>query len=215
MLALPLAFSFDKKIQFYTRLKYLFPAILLTALVFVFWDARFTQVGIWTFNPEYVLGIYYLGMPIEEWAFFIVVPYAALFIYEALKTYLPDFGKGNVFAAVSLALVLVFGLVCYLHRQQAYPFFNFLFASVYLAYIIFRNRFKQHLSHFYLAFAVALVPFLVINGLLTGLPVVEYHPDHIIGMRLFSIPVENVGYFFLLMLMNATIYETLKDGQYY
>lgn len=210
-IAAPLALSFDKKVQFYTKWKYLFPAILLTALVFVFWDARFTQIGIWHFNSQFTLGINYLGMPIEEWLFFIVIPYCSLFVYEVVKTYLPNFGAGNFWAAVSLALTLAFGIICYLFHQQAYTFFNFLFLTVYLGYTIFRNRFKHHLGHFYLAFALCLIPMLVINGILTALPVVQYHPDHIMGWRIFEMPVEDLGYFFLLLLMNTTIYEILYE----
>jgi lycopene cyclase domain-containing protein len=56
---------------------------------------------------------------------------------------------------------------------------------------------------------------LIINGILTALPVVEYNPDHDLGIRLFTIPIEDFFYFFLLLLMNLTIYEYLKKTQIY
>ena len=214
-LAIPLAFSFGKKVHFCSNWRYLFPAILLTGLVFIFWDIRFTHVGIWLFNPDYTLGLTIRGLPVEEWLSFIIIPYAGLFIYEGLNASFPSFEKGNVFAGISLGLVVVFALVCYFNRTHAYTFFNFLFLTVYLGYTIFRNRFKHHLTKFYLAYLVCLIPFLVINGILTALPVIQYHPDHIMNLRILSIPLENLGYFFLLMLMNCTIYETLKEGRYF
>lgn len=215
VLTIPVLFSFGPNIQFYRKWKYSFPAILLTALVFMFWDARFTQVGIWNFNPEYTLGINYLGMPIEEWLFFLIFPFCSLFIYEGVKHYLDRFRHDNAAAAISLVLIAVSALLCFLHRQQAYTFFNFLFLTVYLGYTLFRNRFKQHLSQFYLSYLIGLIPFLIVSGILSSLPVIQYHPDHIIGLRFIDIPVENFGYFFLLLLMNTTIYETLKEGRYF
>ncbi len=211
----PLVLSFDKKVRFYTRWKYIFPAILLSAVIFLIWDVQFTKAGIWSFSPDYVTGYHIKGMPIEEWLFFLVIPYASLFIYEVLKTYFATFNFSNFFAAVSLALIVGFTILSLTHRQQLYTFLNFMFAAVYLGYTIFRNRFKQHLTHFFGTFLISLIPFFIINGILTSLPVVEYHPDHILNIRIFSIPVEDAGYFFLLLLMNTTIYENLREQKYF
>ena len=66
------------------------------------WDVKFTEAEIWTFNLDYVTGYGYQGLPIEEWLFFLCVPYAGLFIYEAMKAYLAKFEQANVFVAISL-----------------------------------------------------------------------------------------------------------------
>ena len=50
----------------------------------------------------------------------------------------------------------------------------------------------------------------IINGILTSLPVVTYNDLHNLGLQIFTIPVEDFGYLFLLLLMNVTIYEYLK-----
>ncbi len=214
-IAVPLALSFDKKVQFWRNWKYLFPAIIVSAVVFLVWDVKFTEAGIWQFNPEYLLGYSYKGLPIEEWLFFIVIPYACVFIYEVLKVYFEKYEAANVFAAISLGLIVLFALISFYNRTLLYTFFNFLFTAIYLGYTIFRNRFKQHLTKFYAAYLIGLIPFLIVNGILTGLPVVEYNPEHILNLRVFSIPVEDFGYFFLLLLMNTTIYETLKTQRYF
>src|SRR5687767_6113258 len=83
----PLLLSFDKRVAFYKTWPALFPALLINALIFIPWDVFFTQQKIWGFNPEHLLGIYFLGLPLEEILFFITVPYACIFIYECLNVY--------------------------------------------------------------------------------------------------------------------------------
>lgn len=214
-IAVPLFLSFDKKVQYYKNLKYILPAILITAALFWIWDIKFTKGGVWSFNPAYTLGKQYLGLPIEEWLFFIVVPYSCTFIYEVLKYYLKDYEYANPFLAFSLLLIVAFGLLAYFFRQQVYTFVTFLFSTIYLAYTVFRNKFKPHITKFYFAYFVSLVPFLIVNGILTSLPVVEYHPATIFNIRIFHIPVEDFSYFFLMMLMVTTIYENLKESKYF
>lgn len=214
-ISVPLFLSFEKKVQFYKNLKYILPAIFVTAALYWIWDIKFTKGGVWSFNPDYTLGKQYLGLPIEEWLFFIVVPYACTFIYEVLKYYLKKYEYGNLFVAFSLVLIIAFGLITYFFRSQIYTFMTFLFSTIYLTYTIFRNKFKPHLTKFYFAYFVSLVPFLIVDGILTSLPVVQYHPLTILNIRVFNIPVEDFSYFFLMMLMVITIYENLKESKFF
>lgn len=214
-IAVPLSLSFEKKVQFYKNLKYIFPAILITAALFWIWDIKFTKGGVWLFNTEYTLGKQYLGLPIEEWLFFIVIPYSCVFIYEVLKYYLKKYEYANPFLAFSLVLIIAFGLITYFSRQQVYTFMTFLFSTIYLTYTVFRNKFKSHITKFYFAYFVSLIPLLIIDGILTSIPVVEYHPATILNIRILNIPVEDFSFFFLMMLMVITIYENLKESRYY
>lgn len=206
----PLFFSFNRKIGFWKNWIYLFPAILITAIPFLLWDINFAEAGIWSFNTDYTIGIIIKGLPLEEWLYFVSVPYACMFIYEAIKVHFPNFGKANLFVAISLVLVLVFAILAFMNQEKTYTFLNFLFAGVFLAYIIFRNQFKAHIAHFYLAFAGSILPFLLINGLLTYLPIVEHNSDHMLSLFFISIPIEDFAYLFLLLLMNTSIYEAIK-----
>lgn len=214
LIIVPVIYSFKKEVRFYTKLKYLFPAILFSGAIFILWDIRFTELGIWQFNPGYILGIYFMKLPIEEWLFFLAVPFYSVFIYEVLKVKLPDFEKNNLFVAVSLVLLVVFALLAYFERTRLYTFFTFFLLAIYFGYTVFRNRFKKHYSHFYLTYFISLVPFLIVSGILTALPVVEYNQAHILGIHIFTVPIENLAYFFLLLLINVTIYEYLKQRFY-
>ena len=214
-IAAPLALSFDKKVQYYKKLKYILPAILFTASIFWVWDIQFTSSKVWSFNPEYTIGLNLIGMPIEEWLFFIVVPYCCVFIYEVLKVYFGKYDYAEPFRILSLFLIAGFVLISFLFRHQKYTFLTFLFSAKDLGYTVFRNKFRSHISMFYFAYFVSLVPFIVVNGILTSLPVVEYNSAHILNIRILNIPVEDFSYLFLMLLMTITIYERLKETRYY
>ena len=214
-IAVPLFLSFDKKVQYYKKLKYILPAIFITAAIFVIWDIKFTAAQIWTFNPDYIIGTNFKGLPIEEWLFFFVIPYSCVFIYEVLKYYIPQHEYANPFLAFSLILIVGFALVTYFFWHHIYTFYTFLFSTVYLTYTVFRNKFKPYITKFYFTYFLSLVPFMVVNGILTSIPVVEYNSAYILNIRLLSIPVEDFAYFFLMLLIVTTLYETLKESKYY
>jgi len=214
-LGAPLALSFDKKVQYFKNLKYILPAILITASIFWLWDINFTATGIWSFNSVYTLGMEIKGLPIEEWLFFIIIPYVCVFIYEVMKYYLKSVEYVNPFLAFSLVLVIGLALLSYFFRHQAYTFLTFFLSAIYLGYTLFRNKYKPHITKFYFAYFVSLIPFMVVNGILTSLPVVVYNPAHILNIRILNIPIEDFSYLFLMLLMVTTIYETLKESKYY
>lgn len=213
--SVPLIFSFEKHIRFYSKLKYLLPAMLFSAAIFILWDLRFEERAIWRFNPDFVIGKNILTLPIEEWLYFFAIPYLGVFIYEFLKYRFHKFEKPNLFLFASLILFVLFGILAFFSRQKLYPFFTFFLLTIYLGYTVFRNQFKKHYTKFYMAYFVLLVPFLIISGILTALPIIEYNPIHILGVKIYSIPIENFASLFLLQLINITIYEFLKEHRIY
>ena len=73
---------------------------------------------------------------------------------------------------------------------------------------LFRKYFRSFDAiSFLAAFLIIIVPFLLVNGFLTALPVVEYNDTEILNIRIYTIPVEDVFYGMLLSLMNISIYE--------
>jgi lycopene cyclase domain-containing protein len=87
--------------------------------------------------------------------------------------------------------------------------------TIYLGYTIIRNRFKQHLTKFYIALIISFVPFFLFKGILNSLPVILYNNEYNMGIQMYGVPVEDFGYFFLLMLINITIFEYLRDNHLY
>src|SRR4029078_2752814 len=80
-LIIPLLFSFHPKIEFYKSWRYFFPANIIVAAMFITWDIFFTSEGIWSFNPDYITGIYFFNQPMEEILFFICIPFSCVFTY--------------------------------------------------------------------------------------------------------------------------------------
>jgi lycopene beta-cyclase len=85
ILIFPLILSFDRKLGLYRHTPSLAKAIAAASVPFWIWDVAVTARGHWSFNDRYVLGVTILGMPLEEWLFFIVVSFVAVFTWESTK----------------------------------------------------------------------------------------------------------------------------------
>lgn len=212
-ISLPFILSFDKKVHFYTHWKSLFPAIIVVGLAFAFWDIQFTKMGVWGFNRDYVQGVYLFNLPIEEVLFFVLVPYASVFIYAVLKAYVnPLFFNKVPHQLLFWVLIVGLFIIALFNIQRLYTFITFmllLFSLLVLKILKFK-----HFAEFFVAFSIVLVPFLIVNGILTGAitpePVVWYNPEMITGFRLFTIPIEDVFYGMLMIVWNIAIMEYLN-----
>lgn len=214
-LLVPIISDWKRKDLFFRNFKYILPAILFSGAIFTLWDMRFTELGIWNYNPEYISCINILKLPAEQWLLLLALPCFSIFVYERVKQKSGNFDRGNLFVGISLVLLVGFGLLAWYQREKLYPFFTFFLLTVYFGYIIFRNRFKSHLTPFYLAFFLSVIPYFIMRMIITTLPVISFHPGHIIGVLVYRMPVEDLAYFFLLFIMNVSIYEYLKERRYY
>jgi lycopene cyclase domain-containing protein len=214
-LIIPAILSLKSKVRFVFQLRYIFPAAVFSGAIFILWNIRFTELGIWNFNPNFLTGIEILKIPVEEWLALIIIPLSSAYIYEWLKIKLEYFDKPNSFLALSLVIFITTGILAYSFRKNIFTFFTFFLTAIYLGYTVFRNRFKNHYTKFYLTFIITLVPFIIVSALLNTMPVVVYNADHIIGVGVFGVPIEKIGYLFLLLLINTTIFEYLNEHQYY
>lgn len=202
--------SFDKKVHYYTLWPRLLPAILIMAVLFVAWDAFFGYKGVWGFNSHYLLGGELLGLPWEEWLFFATVPFGSFFIYACLNAYFPGDPFAQFDSKITLFLVVVLLLLGILYVERLYTATTFFLTGGFLLfhYLYVPNTFR---THFYRAYLLILIPFLLVNGVLTGActmsPVVVYNPEEFIGFRIISIPVEDAVYGFLLLFGTVHLYH--------
>ncbi|MEY2924025.1 MAG: hypothetical protein RLZZ337_565 [Bacteroidota bacterium] len=212
--AFPLALSFNKLGHFYKRWKAAFIAIAITAAFFISWDILFTIKGVWGFNSDYLLGIEFLHLPLEEWLFFLCIPYACLFLYDQflilnLKNVLAPVEKNlNYLMMVIAAFYLVIGFG---------NIYTTTISSMVLLFLFWAEWSKPpNQGIFYLCYLIILIPFAIINGVLTGAktpePVVWYNNAENLGMRLVTIPIEDFLYYFLIYGMCWAIFEKIKKA---
>lgn len=206
----PFLLSFDKKVAFFKNWKSLFPAIAVAGGIFIVWDVWFTDMGIWNFNPEYLTGIYLVNLPLEEWLFFLTVPYACVFIYACLNAYVPRDLLGSSAKAIGWGLVAVLLLIGFLNLDKWYTAVTFLGLSAWLIGLLVWIK-PAWLGRFFLSYLVSLIPFFLVNGVLTALPVVRYNDLENLAIRLYTIPVEDTMYGLLLLLMTVSIFEWLQS----
>ncbi len=202
-LAGPLGLSFEKNLRLYKRWKYLMPAILITMIVFVTWDIIFTHYGFWFFNPMYNSGIYIHKLPLEEYLFFIAIPYACLFSFYAVQFHFPNYKMNEkVTRILTFAIAAISLMVALMYTDRTYTFVNFL---VLPAILLLSFYFAREVVQYYLViYPILLIPFFIVNGILTGTgieqAVFDYDPNAILGIRIFSCPLEDMFYNFSLIL---------------
>ena len=221
-ITIPLAASFEPKISFAKRYKVWAPGMILTALAFIVWDIAFTRYNIWGFNKAYLIGANILYLPIEEWLFFIIIPYACLFIYACCRLWTrkclwPHKTIQNITLIIGISLCVI---ACFVYKN-AYTFTCFTLCGVaLLVHAIWLK--SNYLGCFWLTYIIHLIPFLVINGALTGAfttePIVWYDDTENLNIRCFTIPIEDFFYSMLLLLCNISAYEycitkTKKKGK--
>lgn len=209
---IPFLFSFHPRLRFDHTWHALWPAIACMMVLFIAWDAWFTHIGIWGFNADHLTGFTMLGLPLEEWLFFICIPYACMFTYHCfrvlgVKDYL---GKKTptftwVFIAVLLLIIIFFPAKAYTTSA---------FGGLALWLLLLQIWVKPlWLGRAYFTYFILLLPFLIVNGILTGgfleKAVVWYNDGQNLGSRVGTIPVEDVFYGLFMFLVVVTVYESL------
>lgn len=212
----PLLKTWDKRVDMLKNQKQIWISTFLIALFFIIWDILFTKAGFWGFNPDYLIGVNIVNLPIEEILFFFCIPYACIFIFEVIRYY----DTRNIFEKpgkwINAALIILTLILFTLGYDKWYTSVT----SVLLIMLLLAHQFliknnRQYLGRFYLSFIFILIPFLVVNGILTGsfIPeqVVWYNDLETISIRIFTIPLEDIFYCMLMMLSIVTIYQTLVN----
>lgn len=189
-------------------------SLTIVATVFLIWDAIFTKNGVWGFNPEYHLPFLVLGMPIEEWMFFFCIPYASVFIYYSLEYFKPNLLLSEKLTkGITISFIIVLLPILLLNLEKAYTTVNYSFLIGMLLVGFFYGI--NYLRRFYIAFLIILIPFFIVNGILTGTelpePVVWYNNNENLGIRLGTIPVEDIGYAFTMLFANVFLIEKFKS----
>lgn len=191
----PIIASFIPIMRFRSYWKYLFlPAILWSSL-YILWDIYFTAWGIWGFNTTHLSGYFFYGLPIEEILFFIIIPAACILLYRSVEVFITPRQStlSDLLHIGFIIAMVVFGITFRDHIYSRWAVsMNLLSVS---AFILLAN---SSFLKFFLTYFITLIPMFLVNGALTGMfsksPVVIYNPDEFSGLRLISMPVEDMIY---------------------
>lgn len=194
VLAGPLALSFDDKVHFWTHWPAAGIALLLTGLLYLFWDSLVVRRGDWTFNPKYVGEFRVFHLPLGEILFFLAVPYACLFLFEVVKVYFPG-TEWFVVNSISLyAGALVFVVGAWVFRHLGYTFLALVSVAIFLSTLALTHPTLAGRSEFWIWLGLCFVAFAVVDGVYTALPTIWYNPKALTGLRLGPIPLEDFFY---------------------
>ena len=209
-ISVPFLYSFHPKLKLHKQFHWLFLSMILTMVVFIPWDVVFTRHEIWGFNPDYFLNTELLSLPLEEWLFFICIPFACVFTHYALLLYFPKMEISlKTTKSIAMLLILILSLIIIIYYDKWYTLVNFSLA-IPLTLVVLKYNPKL-LQHFFLTFLVMLIPFFIVNGILTGSwidnQVVWYNNAENLSIRMGTIPVEDSIYAYSMILMNLFFFE--------
>ena len=206
---IPFMASFSSKVKFNNYFTSLFLALLTSSILFILWDIYFTYLGVWGFNSEHHSGILLTNLPLEEILFFHIIPFCCLFTYFVLKKFDKFNLRYNLVVLRLFALILLaIGLMFY---EKAYTLSVCLLSALVMLNISY-SKLKWNGYFFSTYILISLIPFIIVNGILTGYldlnnPPVWYNNAEIIGLRFLTIPVEDFLYNFVLMYINYMLFE--------
>lgn len=201
-IVVPFIFSFHKRLKFYKNFIPFFLGLCIMLPVFISWDIWFTKTSIWGFNPAYLIGWYVFNLPLEECLFFICIPFCCTFTYHVVWT-LSANNSHNSYKYLNLIMSIILVISGLLFIEKWYTSITFIGLSI----VLLIAPIVVNMKLFYKTFLILLIPFTIVNGLLTGSmiqdQVVWYDNSYNLGIRFFTIPIEDVFYaiFMLLLVM--------------
>lgn len=211
-MAYPLAQSFEQRLKYFKKWKGLFLGTIIMMLLFIPWDIYFTAKNWWWFNETYTLGFSIAYLPIEEWLFFIIVPFACMFIFEVVGYFFSTHFFQKITHRFNLFLSVILMFTAVFHWSLPYTFVTFSLTSIALVIAYFKK--PIWMGQFWLSYLICLIPFFLVNSVLTGLvtksPVVNYHPTAFMGIRLGTIPLEDSMYNLLMLLIVTSVYQSFN-----
>ena len=209
VIAGPVASQFSPRIRQVSRWRLKLFVIGIVIIPYVIWDALVAGSH-WWFNATYTLDFRLLGLPIGEWLFFITVPFGCLLVWETLPhtdRWLARLKSLRYVRVLYTALPL--GIWVFSTGRQYTGLVLFCFGLVALVDTLLGvDLLLRPKTYLYLAIVSVLI--LVFNGYLTARPVVLYGEAYQIGYRVLTIPLEDFGYGFTLVLFNTMLYEKFR-----
>ena len=133
-----------------------------------------------------------------------------MYLYEVMRYALHKDVLGRIARPLAIVLAIALVIIGLLNLDRFYTAITFISASAMLALHALVLR-SAYLGRFFIGYALSLVPFFLVNGILTGWllpePIVWYNDAENLGIRLGTIPVEDSIYLLFFLLLTITFHE--------
>lgn len=213
-----LLFSFHPKIRFDRQFVPFAKACLVAAAPFILWDIYFAQKGIWWFNESYTLGINLFHLPLEEWLFFVCIPFSCVFTFFCLDKFFKLDWADAFNNLIVFAATVTCALIALLHHDKTYTVVTAIATLLTLIGLHFVAR-VPWIGRASLVFTILMLGFFPVNGVLTGTglasPIVNYNPQEFLGIRLLTIPIEDAVYGYTQFLLVVYFFKKFQKPMTY
>lgn len=208
-------FSFNKRIRFDRYFLPFIKASTIVAIPFIIWDIYFTRMGVWWFNMDYTINKTICGLPIEEWLFFICIPFSCVFTFFCLEKFI-RLDWANAFNNIIVFLsTIVCSWAALMFHTRIYTLATAIATLVTLLFLHFVAK-AEWLGKASLVFLILMLGFVPVNGVLTGMcldaPIVNYNPGELLNIRLITIPIEDAVYGYSQFLLNIYFFKVFQKA---
>ena len=209
-------FSFDHRIQFCKHFAAFLKGNTVVAIPFIAWDIAFTKMGVWWFNTAYTMPFRLASLPIEEWLFFICIPFSCVFSYFCLDKFFNlnwTNRYNNLLVWITVVVCTVTGILFY---QKIYPLVTSIITAGTVLYLYYIAK-ASWIGKGSLVYLCLMPGFFMVNGVLTGTglesPIVNYNMDQILNIRILTIPVEDAVYGYAQFMLNIYFFKQFQKNK--
>ena len=211
MISAPLLLSWVRGPMFFAhRWTRALTALVVGGAPWVGWDILVAERH-WWFAPEHTLGPALFGLPLEEWGFFLAVPFACLYTWEVLVTG-PTRAEWPAlrWAGAAIAVLgVAAGFALWFTTGLEYTALSIgcIGAAAGVDAALRAHVLRRPAGWAYLGLVSVFT--LVFNNYLTGRPIVLYDPQYQLDWRVVTMPIEDLGFGLGLMLSVTAVYTWL------
>ncbi len=202
----PWTFCLDSKAFKLKKLNNAAVPAVVAGIIFSAIGVVFHIFGIWQFNSEFIVGIYYRGVPLEFFLFCFGFSFLGINVYQYLNARFPKNSLQQFSLTLSnllLGLCIAFGFFGHNHW---YTIVVFVLLFVLLLFVEYVNKIR-FMYRFYRAYLICLLPFYICFGIMSRLPILIYNSKETLGINIIDIPLESHFYIMSMLLLGIYLLE--------
>ena len=210
LVSIPFFLVLDRKVFVHEHIRAAIPAALISGIIFSAIAVFFTIFRIWSFNPVYLIGVYYREVPLEQYLFSFTFSFAGLSLYNYLNAKFPSNHLQHFSFTVSNLLLGICAAFLFFTYMKWYSVVTFTALFLLLLHIEYLNKLR-FMYRFYRLYVLCLIPFYISYGILCNLPVIQYLDSETVKLRIANIPLENHFYIMAMLLLGVFVMEFFKS----